>query len=242
MVVVFPFRKEIRTNLDGGEERWGIPLLNGKRGEKSPPAPSLLHILPISPLHSLHTAVQSFAQALTNPYSSASTHEAAAWTETRPGSHRSKGQKTSLPLKNNKKISHGAVIISSPDWRMGVSLLLPLPPGAALGDFSLTPALPLPRAHTAPALGAVEPSLPACAAGRLAEVGACPAQQCPGTSHPWRQRHPQLAPGCAARTSARWATATLNLPLPGSRFGRGQSCTWEVKQRDSNSLLILPLL
>lgn len=71
---------------------------------------------------------------------------------------------------------------------------------------------------------------------RPAQGNADSAQQRAGKSNPWFAVAPhQLAPSWTAHSSARWGTTVLNLPFPGSRFGRGQSCTWEVKQRDSNS-------
>ena len=126
--------------------------------------------------------MQSFAQILTDTYSSTSTCEAAAWIETWSGSNRSKGQKTSQPLNNNNnnnnKISLWAVIISSPDSGVGV-ILLPLlqhsvgSSGRFLLDFSRAAALPLPQAHcAAPALNTMKPSL-SVGAARTPSSGKC---------------------------------------------------------------------
>ena len=148
MLTVLPFRREMRTTWRV-EKRGGESLSSkGKRGEKSPSAPSPLHILRILPPHGLCKAAQSFAQILTEPYSSASTREAAAWTETRPGGNR-RTKTISDSWQQQKDLSLGCNNFTS--WLGGGCEPSAAAParcssGRLLTDFSRAAALPLPWA------------------------------------------------------------------------------------------------
>lgn len=184
--------------------------------------------------------MQSFSHTLTNPYSSTSTRETAAWIETQPGSNRSKGQNKSQPLNNNNNIcllwGYDNIIC----WLRGGDD----PSAVALGGFSLTSAelqLPLSNGYTRCCFSSQhnqsDPLGRCCVNTQPREVPtqhksvldkAIPAVQWHLTS--W---HPAVLPSVLLGEEP-WAKPFLPC------FGRGQSCTWEVKQRNSNSLFILP--
>jgi len=144
------------------------------------------------------------------------------------------GQKPSQTLDNNKKISHWAVIISPPDWGVGVSLLLPLQPGVALGDCSLTSAeLRLYLSHGHPACCSSSRHNGTIPFGRgcvSAQLGEAPTQHdstlegaIPGLQRHLTSWHPAPLP-----TALRGEQPPS---LPGLRFRRKQSRSWEVKQK-----------